>query len=104
DINVYSVFAENDRALIAPSGRVGIIAPTGIATDDTNKTFFGDVSANRALASLYDFENREGLFPAVDSRMKFCLLTLTGARRGPERADFVCFALRAEDLADADRH
>ncbi len=58
DINIYSVFAENDRHLIAPRGRAGIIVPTGIATDDTNKTFFGDLVAHRALASLYDFENR----------------------------------------------
>jgi hypothetical protein len=105
DINVYSIFAENDQTLITPTGRMGIIAPTGIATDDTNKGFFGDVVANRTLVSLYDFENRENiLFPAIDSRMKFCLLTLTGVGRGPEQADFVCFAFKAQDLLDPERH
>ena len=105
DINVYSIFAENDRRLIAPTGRVGVIVPTGIATDDTNKAFFGDVVSKRALASLYDFENRLDIFPGVGhGRYKFSLLTLTSNHRGPERADLVCFALKAEDLLDPERH
>ncbi len=104
DINVYSIFAESDRGLIASHGRAGIIVPTGIATDDTNKDFFGDVATHRALASLYDFENRAPMFPAVDSRYKFSLLTMAGDGRGPERADLLCFALRPDDLRDEQRH
>ena len=58
----------------------------------------------RSLASLYDFENRAGLFPAVDSRMKFCLLTLTGAQRPVVHgAEFVFFAHSVEDLHDEQR-
>jgi hypothetical protein len=57
DINTYAVFAETTRKLISPNGRVGIIVPTGIATDDTCKKFFGDLTQKQALASLYDFEN-----------------------------------------------
>src|SRR5262249_49759631 len=37
DINVYSTFAEHDRNLISSHGRMGIIVPTGIATDEPNK-------------------------------------------------------------------
>jgi len=102
--NSYSVFAENDRTLISPPGRAGLIVPTGIATDDTNKDFFADVVSHRALVSVYDFENRAAMFPAVDSRMKFSLLTLAGDWRGPERADLFCFALRPDDLSDRERH
>lgn len=35
----------------------------------------GDISGGVNLISLYDFENRERIFPDVDCRMKFCLLT-----------------------------
>ena len=35
-----------------------------------------DLVEKRQLFSVYDFENRDKLFPAVDSRMKFSLLTL----------------------------
>ncbi len=100
-INTYPLFAEKARHIVSGTGRVGMIVPSGIATDDTTKFFFQDLMQSRALVSLYDFENREGLFPAVDSRMKFCLLTLTGPKR-PTRggAQFVFFAHQVADLAD----
>ena len=108
DINTYSVFAERMRALLKPGGRAGIIVPTGIATDDTNKHFFGDLVDRGELVSLFDFENREGLFPAVHSRYKFCLLTLT--RRSPSQATasgssirVAFFSTRTDHLRDPRR-
>lgn len=99
DVNTYAVFAETMRSLVGPAGRAGVILPTGIATDDTTKAFFGAISGARELASLYDFENK-GIFSAIDSRMKFCLLTLSGRMRpvtqGAELA-FFC-----HDVADLD--
>jgi len=104
DVNTYTVFTELNRSLISPDGRVGCIVPSGIATDDTTKYFFQDLIARRSLVSLYDFENREGLFLDVDSRMKFCLLTLTGAGRpNPAGAEFIFFAHQTADLGDAER-
>lgn len=76
-INTYAVFAETTRKLISLDGRVGVIVPTGIATDDTNKQFFADLTSTSQLASLYDFENREHLFSALHTKTKFCLLTLS---------------------------
>ncbi len=104
DINTYAVFAELFTQLIGPRGRVGVLLPTGIATDDTNKGFFGAVVQDGRLASLYDFENREKIFPAVDSRYKFSLLTLRGAPPPrPEPIPMVFFATRAEHLRDERR-
>ncbi|WP_141610772.1 DNA methyltransferase [Litorilinea aerophila] len=77
-INTYSVFAERARALLAPQGRAGIIVPTGIATDATNQYFFADLVEKGQLASLFDFENREAIFPGVHRSYKFSLLTLSG--------------------------
>jgi len=101
DVNTYALFAEHFRNLTSAVGRAGVIVPTGIATDDTTKDFFGDLVEKRSLASLFDFENREKLFPAVDSRMKFCLLTLSGAP--VKQARFVFFATRVEHLRDERR-
>ena len=64
--------------MISEIGRVSIIVPTGIATDDTCKKFFGNLGQSKTLVSLYDFENRERLFSTVDSRMKFSLLSMSG--------------------------
>jgi hypothetical protein len=103
-INTYTIFAETMRLVVSGWGRVGCIVPSGIATDDTTKFFFQDVMSSRGLVSLYDFENREGLFPAVDSRMKFCLLTMTGSSRPTGRGtSFIFFAQRVSDLTDENR-
>ena len=103
DINTYSIFAETARAISAPTGRVGVIVPSGIATDDTTKVFFADLVDSRSLVSLYDFENREGVFPGVHKSYKFCLLTLTGADRPSPKAEFAFFLYRSEQLEDDER-
>ena len=103
DINTYSIFAETARTLCNPRGRVGMIVPSGIATDDTTKVFFSNLIDNRSLVSLYDFENREKVFQGIDSRIKFCLLTLTGKERPSAEAEFAFFLYRAEQLQDAER-
>jgi hypothetical protein len=102
-INTYALFAETNRQLIKPTGRVGCIVPSGIATDDTTKHFFRDLVETRSLVSLYDFENREAIFPGVHRSYKFCLMTLSGAEWPVERAEFAFFLHQAEQLADAER-
>ncbi len=104
DINTYSIFAETNRQIINPVGRVGCIVPSGIATDNTTRRFFNDLMSRRALVSLYDFENRRSIFPGVGhGRFKFCLLTMTGKNRAVEEAKFAFFALDVSDLADTER-
>jgi len=56
------------------------------------------------LASLYDFENRDAVFPGVHRSYKFSLVTLSGTARPVEATDFVFFAHRADQLREADRH
>jgi hypothetical protein len=102
DINTYPLFAELGRSLVNPRGRMGMIVPTGIATDDSTKEFFGDVVDKGQLAALLDFENREKLFPAVDSRVKFCVFALRG-KGGAEPAWLVFFATRPEHAEDLGR-
>lgn len=101
DLNTYALFAEHFLKLIAPAGRSGVIVPTGIATDNSTKAYFDAISSGGRLVSLYDFENRAGLFPAVDSRMKFALLTLGD---GVDATDFVFFATATQQLSDDRRH
>ena len=103
DVNTYSIFAETARTICGPAGKVGIIVPSGIATDDTTKVFFADLVDRRSLVSLYDFENREGVFQGVHRSYKFCLLTLSGADHPSPQAEFAFFLYRAEQLQDADR-
>jgi hypothetical protein len=97
-INTYSVFAETDRSLLGPTGRLGVILPTGIATDATTQYFFKDLVTSGELVSLYDFENSLPLFDGVHRSFKFCLLTLTGRHAPAEAATFAFFAHHPDDL------
>ncbi len=99
DVNTYALFAETILQIKSANGRAGFIVPTGIATDDSTKLFFGHISQSGQLASLYDIENRAKLFEAVDSRMKFCLLTVGQS----SAAEFVCFASQPSQLTDTRR-
>ena len=99
DVNTYALFSETILQITAETGRSGFIVPTGIATDDSTKAFFGHITQSGRLASLFDLENREKIFEAVDSRMKFCLLTIGQA----EKAEFAFFLTQPHQLADDSR-
>ncbi|MFB8997316.1 Eco57I restriction-modification methylase domain-containing protein, partial [Xanthomonas phaseoli] len=99
-INTYRLFAEAFLQGMESHGNSGIIVPTGIATDDTAKDFFGHVAGSGKLVSPFDFENSEGVFPGVHRSYKFCVLTLGNA----EAARFVCFATQVSHLVDNRRH
>ncbi|MEI8373168.1 MAG: DNA methyltransferase [Planctomycetota bacterium] len=101
DVNLYMLFAELARTLVAPDGLAGLLVPSGIATDDTTKEFFNELMMAKRLVSLYDFENRNKVFEDVDGRFKFSALVFGGASKTTERADFVFFAHGIEDTAEA---
>ena len=118
DVNIYSLFVERALALIHPDGLVGLITPSGIASDKTAARFFQEVATEGRLRTLYDFENRRtrfnsgAFFPDVDSRFKFCALVVgrSSAKKPVRYGVFLqdvselhdeqrCFPLPAEDLA-----
>ena len=104
DINTYMLFAELARKIVAPSGRVGLLVPSGIATDNTTREFFNVLMEKKALAGLYDFENRLKIFPDVDGRFKFTALLFGGSARKYKDADFFFFAHEMADLKERKRH
>ena len=103
NLNVYAIFAETDRILLHRRGRCGVIVPTGIATDARTQYFFKDLVKSGSLTALFDFENRSGIFPAVDSRMKFCILSLVGRGLRESEASFAFFLHDPVELNDADK-
>lgn len=102
-LNTAPLFVELMWDCIGGRGRVGVVSPTGIATDSFTQEFFRAMVERRSLVSLFDFENRRKIFPAVDSRMKFCLLALTGDLRPAPDAQLVFFALGVDEIEDTSR-
>ena len=80
DINTYMVFAELAQRIVAPNGRVGLLVPSGIATDKTTSEFFGELVNSQSLIRLYDFENKAPFFPDVHRAFKFSVLVFGGTR------------------------
>ena len=100
-MNTYALFAEHFRQLMSSTGFSGIIVPTGIATDDSTKQFFGDLVEKLSVVSLFDFENREGLFPGVHRSYKFSLFTISNIPAA--KSEFVFFATKVEQLRETYR-
>lgn len=103
DVNLYMLFAELARELVAPHGLAGLLVPSGIATDDTTKDYFSDLMTSKRLVSLYDFENKEAHFEDVHRSFKFTALVFGGEGRRAEKADFVFFARVVEDTIASNR-
>ncbi|UNU44603.1 restriction endonuclease [Sphingopyxis sp. YF1] len=86
DINLYSLFVERAHSLVKPGGMVGLLTPSGIASDLSASEFFRKIATGSHLRALYDFENRrtryglEPFFPDVDSRFKFAAMIASPAR------------------------
>ena len=103
DINVYAPFAETFLTILSPSGRGGIIIPSGVATDHTLREFFAYLISKHILDRFFEFEN-EGFFSAGQGHMvRFALTTL--AKNGDvQSTDFVFQAKTVEELRLPERH
>ena len=118
DLNLYSLFVERAMTIVKSDGMVGLLTPSGIASDKTAAKFFKKVATEGRLKVLYDFENRRTrfnttpFFPDVDSRFKFCVFVASPLLvSGPTQCAFFlqdvseleghdcCFPMTAEDFA-----
>ena len=100
DIDLYPMFAE--LCLSFSKEAWGLVLPTGIAVNDSNKAFFSKLIDENRLVSLYDFENREKLFD-IDSRFKFCLLVASKPQDKPRIVKGGFYLNRLDHLLDPRR-
>ena len=89
DVNVYSLFVERAFALVKPEGVVGLLVPSGVASDKTSAKFFKAAATEGRLRALYDFENRKVFFSDVHASFKFCVFVAGRASSdGPSHCAF----------------
>jgi hypothetical protein len=97
DINTYAIFAETDRSLLGPTGRLGVILPTGIATDSSTQHFFKDLVASGNLLAFFGFYDRKQIFKGADVH-GFGLLILDGRSIRNRTFEFSFFVRSLEDF------
>ena len=102
DMNLYSLFVERAMALVKPKGVVGLLVPSGIASDKTAARFFRSVATAGRLRALYDFENRKVFFPDVHASFKFCVF-VAGRLAGTKPARCAFYLHDVRELEDSDR-
>ena len=108
ELNLYALFVERAMALVRPNGMVGLLTPSGIASDKTAARFFKGVATEGRLKALYDFENRRTryeappFFPDVDSRFKFCAFVASPSPL-PDAARCAFFLQDVAELDDPER-
>lgn len=100
DIDLYPMFAE--LCLQFSKEAWGLVLPTGIAVNDSNKAFFSKLVDENRLISLYDFENREALFD-IHRMFKFCLLTAGKKQSKPRAVQGGFYLTRLDHLLDPNR-
>jgi hypothetical protein len=96
DVNTYALFAELFSNLARPTGRAGVVVPTGIATDSSTSEFFGHLVKGRKLQSLFSFYEIRGWFKGTDDRKSFCIICMGGEAK----AATFCFDIK--DIAEID--
>ena len=112
DVNLYSLFVERAMSLVKPDGMVGLLTPSGIASDKTAARFFKGVATEGKLKALYDFENKKVFFPDIHASFKFCVFVASPSRiEGSANCAFYlhdvaelkdnnrCFPISSEDFA-----
>jgi hypothetical protein len=95
--NLYLMFLERALGLLRPGGRLGLVLPSGLATDQGAAPLRRTLFDRTAVDSFVSLENRDGVFP-VHRSIKFLLLTATNQSSTME---LPCrFGIRAPEVLD----
>ena len=96
-VNLYQLFLERSLALLRDGGRLGVVLPSGLATDRGAARLRRALLDRTRIDSLVSLENREGMFP-VHRSLRFLLLAAT---RGERTTAIPCrFGIRTADILD----
>jgi Eco57I restriction-modification methylase len=95
--NLYQLFLERMLSLVRPRGRLGLILPSGLATDHGAALLRRHLFERTEVDALITLENRDGIFP-IHRGLKFLLLTAT---KGGRTSGLPCrFGLRRPEILD----
>lgn len=76
--NSYQLFLERALQLTKPAGRIGLVLPSGIATDHGSAALRRHLFDSTAIDTWLGFDNRARIFP-IHRSMRFVVLAATNA-------------------------
>ena len=104
DTNLNSLFVERAATIAKPDGVVGLLVPSGIATEMASQEFFEQLMKKESVRYVIDFfnkrENGDLFFPDVYYRFKFCAFVFSPGSRNFGGARFATFVRDVEHLKD----
>ena len=77
DGNLFRFFVERNLSLLAPGGTLNYVLPSALMFEEGSRTLRHHIFNQFQMPFFYSFENRNGVFPDVDSRYKFALMQVT---------------------------
>lgn len=104
DTSINSLFVERAARLTRPGGTVGLLVPSGIATETTSQRFFSALLAADGVKCVYDFFNKRDtgplFFPDVYYRFKFSVLVFSPRDRSFGGCRFATFVRNVAELQE----
>lgn len=106
DGNLFRLFVERNLGLLAPGGSLNYVLPSALMFEEGSQALRREILTRCQMPFFHSFENRDGIFPDVDSRYKFALMQVVKAPpEGAEAAiDTAFYLLDPSELDDPARH
>jgi hypothetical protein len=94
-LNLYQAFVDRSMSIVRSGGRLGLVLPWGVATDDGASALRERLLANTAVDIVAGLDNAQGLFPihrglrfaviaATAGSRTYCFHTVSGIRTGEQ--------------------
>ena len=74
DGNLFRLFVERNLALLAVGGSLNYVLPSALMFEEGSMGLRRHIFSHCRVSFFYSFENRNNIFPDVDSRYKFAML------------------------------
>jgi hypothetical protein len=100
DVNTYAVFADLAWRALCPTGRAGLIIPSGLVVGFTYREFLRKLLSEKSLVSFFGFENEDKVFQDVHNETKFGLLTIGGSAVKIDQPWFTAHIRQPNEISD----
>lgn len=107
DGNLFRFFVERNLSLLANSGSLNYVLPSALMFEEGSSLLRHHIFTHCHMPFFHSFENRNALFPDVDSRYKFAMMQVVNSAPTLGQADVIdtaFYVLTPAELDDAARH